>query len=218
MKSSLKRVIFTAVLLCAAGAPLFSHPHMFIDTRVRFVFEGQMLEGFWVQWGFDEMFSASIRMDYDANRNGSFESREVESIEENAFRNLRNYNYFISVDRGERRQRIERVESFDAWLEENRLYYRFFVPYEAEVPEQREELRLIIFDDTFFCDIAYFEEEPVLIDAAQGIEANYNIRVNRDRSISYDPLGGRERNGTETENLDYGTAYPYELILNFRRN
>lgn len=193
-----------------------AHPHMFIDSRVTAVFDQQQLEGFWIEWKFDQMFTASIRMDYDRNRDGEFNDQETRLIEENAFANLKNYHYFISLSHGDQTHEAEQVEQFDAWMENDRLVYKFFVPYSMSISGARNDVKLVIFDDTFFCDIAYVNENPVSIEGRQYVSADAEIKKNRDAGVDYDPTGGRTRENGDGDGTATGQAYPYELYLSFR--
>jgi ABC-type uncharacterized transport system substrate-binding protein len=201
------------MLLFTAGAG--AHPHMFIDTSVTFEFEEQTLEGFWIEWGFDEIFSGSIRLDYDRNRDGSLSEKEQELIRRNAFANLRNFHYFTTVRHDGTEWKADTVKHFSARLEENRLYYRFFVPYRIEVEENPTEATVVIFDHTFYSDIAYVEKNPVRLNHAEGLRVQTDIRINRDNPITYDPLGGRKRSSADNR-AAAGKAYPYEIKVTMR--
>lgn len=218
MKNAAGRVLLTVVLLlCLSAAPVNAHPHMFIDTAVTFEFDQNELKGFWIQWYFDVIFTASIRLDYDYDKSGQFEAGEVRDIEQNAFRNLRNFHYFTSVIRGNRVDEVEEVSDFDAWLENDQLVYRFFVPYQAPLTEETSRLSLIIFDDTFFCDILYLEDSPVHIKGGSYAAAEADVRANKDYMIEYDPTGGRGRDSSGAQSTSLGRAFPYELQLSFRK-
>ncbi len=209
----MKRYILISLLWMILGIPLWAHPHMFIDSQVTAVFNQDELQGFWVEWRFDQMFTASIRMDYDRNRDGDFNDREVQMIEENAFRNLENYNYFTSIYRDGQEYQVDRVEQFDAWMEDERLFYRFFIPHTLSLSEQEQRVKVVIFDETFFSDIAYKEQDPVSIEGREFVSAKARIQKNRDAAVSYDPTGGmsRDEGGAAAD----GRAYPYELYLTF---
>ncbi len=218
MKNTPGRVLLTAVLLlCLSASPVFAHPHMFIDTEVSVEFDRDSLKGFWIQWYFDVIFTASIRLDYDYNKNGQFEAGEVRDIEQNAFRNLRNFHYFTSVIREDDIDEIEEVRDFSAWLENDQLVYRFFVPYKVPLTAETGRLSLIIFDDTFFCDIMYTEDSPVRIKGGTYAAAEATILANRDYMVEYDPTGGRGRDEAAGRSTSIGTAFPYELQLSFRK-
>ncbi len=211
----MKRLYIILVFAVLIVGPIWAHPHMFIDSQVTAVFDQQQLKGFWIEWKFDQMFTASIRMDYDRNRDGQFNDQETRLIEQNAFANLKNYNYFITLSHGDESYRAQQVEGFDAWMENDRLVYKFFVPYSLTISGSQSNVKLIIFDDTFFCDIAYVDENPVSIEGLQYVSAQAEIKKNRDAVVTYDPTGGMARgNGDGAANAS-GQAYPYELYLSF---
>ena len=213
----MKRLLVSLLLALGLGIPAAAHLHMFIDSQVIAVFDEQQLSGFRVRWKFDQMFTASIRLDYDRNRDGQFNDQEARLIEQNAFANLRNYHYFITLTHGDKKYQVEQVEQFDAWMDGDRLAYEFFVPYALPVSAADNRVKLVIFDDTFFCDIAYVDEKPVSIEGLEFVSAKAEIQKNRDAGITYDPIGGMDRSdgagaGAGTAN---GQAYPYELYLTF---
>lgn len=218
--SRMRKVYISLVVLFlffVAPDSVFSHPHMFIDTEITFLFDPGELKGFWVEWYFDEMFTASIRLDYDFNRNGRFEAGEVREIRDNAFVNLQNYHYFITIFHNKGSHEVTEVEDFSAWLEDDRLVYRFFVPYEAEVSAVRQDLKLVVFDDSFFCDIVYLPEDPVHVEGAGGIAVDTEILINRDSGVVYNPVGGFGYTNKAGSNVVDGEAFPYELHLSFRK-
>jgi len=191
-----------------------AHPHMFIDTSVTFEFEGNALTGFWIEWEFDEVFSGTIRLDYDRNRDGSLNEREQELIRRNAFANLSNYHYFTTVRYGGTEWKADKVRHFSAWLEDKRLYYRFFVPYRIEVNKGTADAAVVIFDHTFYSDIAYVENNPIRVETSTELAVNTDIRQNRDNPITYDPMGGRKRN--TSNRVAAGKVYPYEITLTMK--
>ena len=210
----MKRYILLGIFCVLIVAPMWAHPHMFIDSQVTAVFDKKQFKGFWVEWKFDPMFTASIRLDYDRNRDGEFNDREVKLIEQNAFANLKNYHYFTTISYGDTEYQVDQVTRFSAWMEEERLVYKFFVPHSIPVSQQRNKVRLIIFDETFFCDIVYQEQNPVSIDGRHYVSAHAEIQKNRDAVVTYDPTGGMSRDNGGGGNTA-GRAYPYELYLTF---
>jgi len=209
----MKKYILFSLLFVALVLPLWSHPHMFIDSQVTAVFNQKQLQGFWVEWRFDQMFTASIRLDYDRNRDGAFNDREVQLIEENAFQNLKNYHYFTTVYHDGQEYQVDRAEQFNAWMDDERLYYRFFIPHTLSLSSQEQRVKVVIFDETFFSDIAYTEQDPVSIEGREFVSAKARIQKNRDAAVSFDPTGGMSRDNSG--GTAAGRAYPYELYLTF---
>ncbi|MFC2477086.1 MAG: DUF1007 family protein, partial [Catonella sp.] len=73
---------------------LTAHPHMFISAQTEFVWEGQKLQGAYETWTFDRFFSADIIQGYDSDKNGVFNTAEIQDIYDNAFINTQHYYYF----------------------------------------------------------------------------------------------------------------------------
>jgi len=187
---------------------------MFIDSRITFELSEERLEGFWIEWGFDEIFTTMISHDYDGDGNGSFSAAEQEAIREGAFSNLENHHYFTYILYKDGTYQPKEVESFSAWLEDGRLYYRFFVPHTLPVEGEEKTLRVAIYDKSFYCDIAPFEKEPVKIRTRGAVRTDSTVEKNRDLEIRYSPVGGRKREGKDYS----GLAYPDQIALSFQRS
>ncbi|MCK4541160.1 MAG: DUF1007 family protein [Spirochaetales bacterium] len=204
---------FLGLFLLVVGG-ITAHPHMFIDSKVSFVFDGNCLEGFVVDWIFDSMFTESIILDFDLNRDRVFDEQEVKEIEEGAFSNLKNFGYFTCLRYNGRPYPVEEVKNFEVYIENDRLGYRFFVPFHVEAGEKFGILRVALFDETFFCDIALIEDNPVSVRGESGVEMVIYLNENKDLSISYN---NQNASGGRNNTAYSGTAYPTEVVLKFRK-
>jgi ABC-type uncharacterized transport system substrate-binding protein len=176
-----------------------SHPHIFIETKVQINFNDTGLVGFRVDWVFDDMFSSTISTDYDRNRNGAFESDEIDAVREGAFSNLRNYNYFILLVSENREVEIEEVQDFKAEIIKSKVRYSFFIPFKIEADSRLREIKIGVFDDTYFCDVKYAEESPVVINGRGSIDSSYRLVK-------------------DTENAYYcGQIIPKVILLQFKK-
>lgn len=210
-----RTTLTTAILLAAVlPTPLFGHPHVFIDARVQLEFDDSQLNGFWAEWEFDRLFTSMIVLDFRVPREGEFSREQIRAIEQGAFANLQHYNYFVFVVRDGERIPAERVENFTAFMRNGRIVYRFFVPYHVRLSSEYENIRIQMYDYTFFTDIAFHETEPVQITTDINIEKRVEIRRDRDRRIEFDAA-----DTTESRNdIQYsGVTYPYEVNLELRR-
>lgn len=202
------RVVFVILFVLFLLLPSFilsAHPHTFIDTQMRIVLEGESLKGLEITWYFDPMFTGSILHDFDTNSDRKFGQAEVQEIRAYAFSNLVNYDYFTFIEVGDNTYVPEVIESFTAYMDGKTLVYRFFTPFDIPVPP--EGLKIAIYDDTFFCDILYHEESPVVIDG--DTPAEWEIVENRNKEIYYSGPVSVSR-----EDRDYsGVAYPQQVVL-----
>ena len=121
------------------------------------------------------MFSSTIIYDYDSDENGIFDRSETETVEEMAFSNLQNYNYFIYLANGNREIEIEKVDNFAVEKVEEKVRYIFFVPFKAKAANRTTEIKIGVFDNTYFCDVIYVEENPVTIIGNASIESSFRL-------------------------------------------
>jgi ABC-type uncharacterized transport system substrate-binding protein len=167
------------VFCFVAVTSVYSHPHVFIENSFVFLFGDDGLEGIAVTWIFDEIFSASVIMDHDRNRNRALEPNEVEAIRKNAFSHLANFNYFLHVDTGGGKIKIKTVRNFEAEIVGRRLAYRFTVPLKLAAGVKEKTIRAGCFDNTYFCDVRYAKDGPVKTENASRIACSWELVADR---------------------------------------
>jgi ABC-type uncharacterized transport system substrate-binding protein len=202
MKRTSVAIILGTTVLWGALA----HPHVFMDTRIEAAYGSEGLSGFWITWRFDKVFTAGILMDFDSDKNERFDPGEVAVIEDRAFSNLVNYNYFVYIHSSKGTFRPSSVESFTAYMEGGRVHYRFFVPYPLPIREEEVKVNIAVYDETFFCDIGYVDTAPLLFPASDTFSADYTIREDRGIHIDYTANDGSR-----------GSTFPRQVVLTFRR-
>ena len=197
-----------------APLSLLAHPHVFMDTRVEFEFNQQGLKGFWVEWLFDEIFTAAIKMDFDGDHNNAFSESEMKELEKGAFSNLINYDYFTYITIGDKKHPVREVNSFHADFRQSRLVYRFFVPYPVAADKKNRKLRVAVYDHSFYCDIAFHKRQPVHFKGGDPYKISHKIQQDEDLIINYD---NSYQTATRDGAIYSGVANPFEIYLNFRR-
>lgn len=191
-----------------------AHPHMFIDSRVTFKFNETGLEGYWVAWWFDGGFTAMILTDYDIDRDQHFSPAEVRDIEQNAFSNLQNYDYFMFVKIDGVYLPITTPVYFNAYLDGMRLVYEFFIPLHVPGRYEWRTVKLAIYDETFFCDIAFIDNNPVTSRGYYSYEIASDLSPDANIVISYDY---RNSAGGRSGKRYTGSANPMTVTLQFRK-
>ena len=210
----MKRYLFLILLFTIPLGSIFGHPHMFIDSRVTFQFDDTGLTGYRVTWWFDGGFTAMILADYDRDHNMEFSAPEITDIEQNAFSNLENYGYFMYISLDGVPLPAETPTDFTAYLEGKRLVYEFFVPLSVPADYDWRTIKLAIYDETFFCDIVFVEDNPVMSRGYYPYEVTSKIAPDSDIVIAYDntnTFGGREGKSYT------GYANPRTVTFRFRR-
>jgi len=213
--SRIKKSLIISSLLLIVSIKAYSHPHTFIDSEIECEFDTSGLSGFWINWTFDPMFTSSIIMDYDLDRDGAFSEKERLDIEENAFSNLINYNYFIYITENRKTFRPEIVTDFHASIRDEDIIYRFFVPYESVPTEKGNNVFIAIYDESFFCDVAINKAEKVDNRFSDKFKIDMQIRKNEDKTIQYD---NAFQSVTRDGAVYSGFVNPQELVLRFSEN
>lgn len=201
-------VFIFAVLLTAS---LAAHPHVSLDARLEFEFDGPECRGFWVEWTFDPFFSATVIGDFDTDRDGKIKDSEVRRVHDGAFINLRKYGFFTLIRSGGKRISPEFVESFGAEVRDGRLVYRFFVPLAGR--GYGRDFAVAVFDTTYYCAVRYPDDAVTFIQKSPGTAApDFTREVNRAFPVYYNPAGGAA-DGTTYSAWKPGlqTAYPEEI-------
>ena len=178
---------------------VFAHPHVFIDNTVTIVFDHSGLTGIRVKWVFGEMFSSMIIHDYDTNKDSTFSHDEIEKIKNGAFSNLESYNYFTYLKINGEKFIVKYVKEFSADLNSHKVVYNFFIPCHVSATSSYKEIKLSMYDSTYYTDIMLANQNPVSFVNTSLIEYRYEIQDNTKKAFYY------------------GQVFPQEIILTFKK-
>ena len=185
-----KRLLLTFIILLVPIS-FFAHPHIIIDYSVELRVNSQGVpEGYYVTWLFDSFFSQEVIFEVDRNRDGILQPNEVQMVYSFAFENTRHFNYFTRFQiNQEPMVAVTRVEQFDARIENRQLWYRFFVPFDANgsrTTANTAKINVWVFDETFFS--AFLPLDPPFVENSQQ-NSQFTVSTFRDTNtvIVFDP-------------------------------
>ena len=177
--------LLTLLLLIGLTTFLSAHPHMMLTSRCTVRWEGEQLSGIQLDWEFDKFFSADIIGSFDLDNNRVFDEEETGEIYQYAFSNLENYHYFVFFREGDRRFFADEIRDFSASCRDGILTYSFFIPLERF---SGREIHIAVYDYSFFCQVRYDKDEPVLLDYRQDlVRPEFSTGENKDYPVYYDP-------------------------------
>jgi len=168
-------------------APFFSfaHPHVFIDNRITVVFNDKGLKGFRHEWAFDEMFSSTIIQEFDLNADGEFSEEEIKKVEKGAFSNLKEYNYFTDITINGKHFKIQEVNSFYAEIDSGVMVYEFFIPCEVTGTLENQEVKIAVFDPTYFVQVLLASEDTFSFIDTLNVKFSYQVFEDEKNSYYY---------------------------------
>jgi ABC-type uncharacterized transport system substrate-binding protein len=167
---SISRPRFLAALAAAALSfgprPASAHPHVFIAHTVTVVTKDDGLRALRFSWVFDEMFSATLRASFVKGSPDKLSKETVAQIEQKAFANLANFNYFIDLTVNGEPFKITRVTDFDVMFTGTRAVYQFVVPLDEIKRQPKNVIEVAIFDPEYFIDFRAAQARPFGIEPA----------------------------------------------------
>lgn len=176
-------VVLAAVVFRGPGPGAFAHPHVFIEERVTFEFDGKGLAGIRMFWTFDDMFSTMVAEDFDRNKNHALEPEEVAEVRKGMFDNLVNHGYYAFVKIDNKAFEVKYVRDFKASLHKGILTYEFMIPCHVTATSQPKVVTLTSFDPDYYCALFFAEDSPTLISGESAVEVLATIQ--KDMETSY---------------------------------
>lgn len=150
-----RHILHSLLLFLLFLRPLYlsAHPHMWIKGRLIPEIGPEGLESVHVIWDIDEMTSASLILDYDVNRNGVLEPKEITALGRGAFEHLIEAEYYLIVEIRNMRAMPCPATGFTASINSGHLIYDFHVPLEIPIRwNDLKDVTLYLFDQTYFID------------------------------------------------------------------
>ena len=122
----MNRLILPALALVSITAlmPLeaHAHPHVFVEANIDVLRndEGKFSEIRHV-WRFDELFSSTIILDYDADGDSKLSDTELSEVTKIVKQSIAEYDFYTAVRHGEKEIEFYEPETINAYYDDGRL-------------------------------------------------------------------------------------------------
>ncbi|WP_084154046.1 DUF1007 family protein [Maridesulfovibrio frigidus] len=130
-----------------------AHPHVFVDCTLTFEFDAEGVRGIRQKWWFDEMFATMILGDFDVDHDNKLSPEEAKALENGAFVNLKNFDYFTTILVDGRKHTITNATEFKPTIEDSTLVYEFFIPCRVKEDGKKHTIISAIYDDSLYTAI-----------------------------------------------------------------
>ncbi|MBK8157491.1 MAG: DUF1007 family protein [Rhodospirillaceae bacterium] len=164
------RVLAWLVAVMSAAIPqaAMAHPHVFIDNRVTLLFADGAVTGFRTEWRFDEIFSADLLAQYDADGDGVFNAAESDQVRDGTLPNLKGFRYFTyAYVGGEDLGQLEPA-AFKADIVDGVARFRFTYALPSPVDPRKSKFGVSIYDHEYYVEVLMAATEPLAIDGDAG--------------------------------------------------
>ena len=164
----IRRVVAAAAFFLPLinAVPAAAHPHVFIENKVTFVVDAGKVTALRLSWVFDDVFSDSLLMQFDADGDGKVPSP-----------NLKMFHYFTYVwlD-GKQLDPIDPTE-FVASADDKRIVtFQMKVPLPQAVDPRTAALATEIYDIEYYVQVDLAQQDPVSLENAGELPCGATVR------------------------------------------
>ena len=153
-----------AALMAMSPVAAPAHPHIFAEARLDVaVNEAGEVEALRHLWRFDDLFSATVIMEFDTNGDQQLDHDELETVSGVIYGSLEEFNYFQLVTRDGADVTMQRPPELMASMENNQLIVFFEAKPQDPLP-LRGKLVFGVYDPTFYTAIDFVEDEYLAVD------------------------------------------------------
>jgi ABC-type uncharacterized transport system substrate-binding protein len=171
-------------LLPTSGAD--AHPHVLIDVQTVVEFRQGMIVSLLMGWKFDPVYSASLMKDFDANKDGRLDAKEMAKIEKEAFQDTRPQSYFTYPKVDGKPVTGLAATDFKVMGVKDSLLYAFRLPLPQPVDPRKTSFSFSTYEETYYIDIDFPTDNAVVVNGEGSAGCRATIAPDRANAL----LGG----------------------------
>ena len=159
-------------ILAASLSPALAHPHVFAEARLEVTGTGDgHVDRLRHVWRFDELFSATVLLEFDMDASGALELEELEKVASVITTSIAEFGYFQSIRVGDREVTVARVDDLRVDMVDGQMLV-LFTSQPAEQVAFSDNPHFAVYDPTFYTAIEFLSDnEMVIIDPPDGCSA-----------------------------------------------
>lgn len=162
----MKKVRLAAFLASLTVAPptAGAHPHVFIESNLEVVRDakGAVTELRHV-WRFDELFSSTVLVDFDADGNGELDSGELDEVSSVVTESIGEYDFYTQVRLDGQAKAFDGPERIMVDYVDGQILMFFALQMKEAVPAVGKSLRVAVSDPTYYVAMEIADETAIQI-------------------------------------------------------
>lgn len=195
-RHDLAKVILATAAPCMVATAASAHPHVFAEARLEVVIgdHGNITE-FRHVWRFDELFSATVLLEFDANGDLKFAPEELMQVGKIVHDSLGDFDYYTFISSNDTEVAIATPDAIHVDYQDGQLLMFFTVQPEADLL-LKGHLSFGVYDPTMYTAIEFINDSDLVIEGNMRGCSSEVVRPDPDEVIA--------------ENLDSLTEAFYE--------
>jgi ABC-type uncharacterized transport system substrate-binding protein len=201
--------LFLAAWLLACAGPAFAHPHVWITMKSEVLYapDGRAT-GVRQHWTFDDMFSAYALQGIESKTKGVYTSDELKPLAQTNVESLKEYAYFTFARADGKKERFQEPVDYFLDYKDTVLTLHFTLP--LKTPVKPKQLRVEVFDRSFFIDFKMADKEPVRL---VGAPAGCQMKLDRPSDGTASAQKLNEQTFVSGENANFGLMFANKITV-----
>jgi len=203
-----------AAIACVASATqALAHPHVFAEASLEVaVDEAGKVAALRHVWRFDDLFSSTVMLEFDANADLVLDNEELEAVGKVIHESLAEFDYFQVVTAGGKTVKMAAPERIMANYQDNQLLILF-----ESRPLQPLALDVTVdfgvYDPTFYTAIDFIEDDNLVVTGLPERCSRTVVRPDPDEAIAQNQEKLTEAFFNDPTGVDYSKIFATRLEL-----
>ena len=154
--------LLAAGAVLAAPAAALAHPHIFAEARLEVVAgEDGTVSELRNVWRFDEMFSASVVMDFDKNSNAVLDPDELAEVGSTVLESLEEFSYYTTITEDGKTVKVAKPDAINVDFKDGQLLM-FFTVKPGEAMPLKGKLTFGVYDPTMYAAMDFASDDDLV--------------------------------------------------------
>lgn len=154
--------LLAAGTVLAAPAAALAHPHIFAEARLEVVAgEDGTVSELRNVWRFDEMFSASVVMDFDKNSNAELDPDELAEVGSTVLESLEEFSYYTTITEDGKTVAVTKPDAINVDFKDGQLLM-FFTVKPGEAMPLKGKLTFGVYDPTMYAAMDFASDDDLV--------------------------------------------------------
>jgi ABC-type uncharacterized transport system substrate-binding protein len=156
----------------------FGHAHIFIDYKLHACVSDNGLDGVFVNWTFDRMYTEFLQEEYDKNKDGKFDKSEQKNVFLNSFKECKSTHYFAVVEVDGNNYSIPEPTDFSTRIlkDEGCISYTFYLPLKIKAEKKQKSIKIYFFDPIIYVSFTVMKDDISIVNKSKNIEADISLK------------------------------------------
>jgi len=165
-KPAWKTAVISGGLLVLSSTVANAHPHVFAEARLEVVIGNNGdVEALRHIWRFDELFSSTVLLEFDANANLKLEPEELEAVGEVVRDSLADFNYYTALTQDGKDIPLDTPNRINVDFQDQQLLM-FFTISPAETMPLKGTLTFGAYDPTMYAALDFLSDDDLVIEGS----------------------------------------------------